>query len=68
MTSDWIITKRFLGIVILAAGILGFVGLLVLDAVRGGGDFGPTQQLGLVACVGLALLGLSLIPLGDRPA
>jgi hypothetical protein len=68
MNSDWIITKRMIGIVITAAGVLGFGGLLVLDALRGQSDFGPTQQVGLQACVALTLLGLTLIPLGDRPA
>ncbi len=67
--QDWIITKRRLGFLFLAAGILGFVGLLALNAIRGKmGNIGPSQQLALAGCVGLALLGLTLIPLGDRPA
>lgn len=29
---------------------------------------GPAQRLALAGCVGVALVGVSLIPLGDRPA
>ncbi|MBE2193432.1 MAG: hypothetical protein IAE83_04585 [Anaerolinea sp.] len=69
MGRDWIITKRHLGIVLFLTGAVGFGGVLLLDLLRGGaGDFGPTQRLALVGCVGLALLGLSLIPYGNRPA
>jgi hypothetical protein len=67
--QDWIITKRHLGFLFLAAGVLGFGGLLTLDMIRGKiGNIGPSQQLALAGCVGLALIGLTLIPLGDRPA
>lgn len=69
MGRDWIITKRQLGTVLFLAGTAGFLGVLLLDLLRGGGgDFGPTQRLALVGCAGLALLGLSLIPYGNRPA
>jgi Cu/Ag efflux pump CusA len=68
--NDWVITKRQLGIFLLISGVAGFVGLFALDAVRGRalGDLGPTQSLALAACVLLALVGASLIPLGGRPA
>lgn len=68
MPNDWIITKRHLGIALTATGIMAFLAVLVLDVLRGEADFGPTQQLALVGCVGLALLGLTLLPGGDRPA
>lgn len=62
-------TKRLLGVLFILAGIGGAAGLLLLDAVRGGlSDFGPTQALALVACGGVVVLGLTLLPLGDRPA
>ena len=39
------------------------------DRLRGGAsDFGPSQQLGVAGAVVLVLVGLSLLPLGDRPA
>lgn len=66
--KDWIITKRHLGIATLLVGVAGFVGVLVLDVLRGQSDFGPTQQLALAGCAGLSVLGLTLLPLGDRPA
>jgi hypothetical protein len=67
--QDWIITKRHLGFLFLAVGLLGFVGLLALDLLQGKiGNIGPSQQLALAGCFGLALIGLTLIPLGDRPA
>ncbi|MBX3064454.1 MAG: hypothetical protein U0528_11100 [Anaerolineae bacterium] len=68
MYSDWIITKRQVGIALLLAGVLGAVGILLLDALRGGGDFGPSQKLAVVACVALAIFSLTIIALGDRPA
>jgi len=60
-------SKRQIGILCLVVGILGFIGLLLLDVIGGGreGGIGPSQQLGIGAMVALAILGLSLIPLGD---
>ncbi len=67
--QDWIITKRHLGFLLLAVGVLGGAGLLALDVIRGKiGSIGPSQQLALGGCAMLALIGLTLIPLGDRPA
>jgi hypothetical protein len=68
MPNDLIITKRHLGLALSAAGVLAFLSVLILDGLRGEANFGPTQQLALVGCVGLALLGLTLLPGGDRPA
>lgn len=70
MWFDRPITKRQLGFLFLVAGLLGFVGVLALDALRGGtpGGLGPAQRLALAGCAGLTVLGLTLIPLGDRPA
>jgi hypothetical protein len=63
------ITKRQLGLLFIAAGILGAVGLLGLDIVRGRfGDFGPTQILAVAGCAFVVVVGLTLLPLGDRPA
>ncbi|GAB4550633.1 MAG: hypothetical protein OHK0023_16790 [Anaerolineae bacterium] len=66
--TDWIISKRVLGLIFVGLGALGFVGLLLLDALRGGGEFGPSQLAALGGCVALTVVGLTLIPLGDRPA
>jgi hypothetical protein len=68
-TTDLVITKRMLGALLIALGALAFIGILLLDALRGTlGDFGPAQALALVGSLGLGLLGASLLPLGDRPA
>ncbi len=65
-----IMTKRQLGLGIAALAIVGAVGIIAVDLV-GAGDFqgiGPAQRLALLAAGGVLLVGLSLIPLGDRPA
>jgi hypothetical protein len=68
-TPTGVITKRHLGFLFLVIGVLGFIGVFAIDIIRGRqGDFGPSQQFALVGCAGLVVLGLSLIPLGDRPA
>lgn len=64
------ISKRQLGIALLAAGALAVVAVLAIDLI-GAGEFngiGPAQKAALAAGGLIALLGLSLIPLGDRPA
>ncbi len=67
--TDLIITKRMLGALLIALGALAFIGIILLDALRGTlGDFGPAQLLALVGSLGVCLVGLSLLPLGDRPA
>jgi hypothetical protein len=71
MLSDhFTLTKRHLGILLFAAGILAFIAIIgvdVLDVGREGG-IGPAQQIALAASALVALIGLSLIPLGSTPA
>ncbi len=64
------ITKRQLGLLLLAAGLGTIVLALAVDIVRHGQwqGFGPYQQIGLAAGIVMSLLGLSLVPLGNRPA
>ena len=63
------LTKRQLGILALAGGALGFAAALLPDLLRGTpGDIGPTQAMAMVGCVIVALIGATLIPLGDKPA
>lgn len=67
--GDFVITKRLLGVLFILAGSGGAVGVVLIDALRGGlADFGPTQLLAVVACVGIAFIGLTLLPLKDNPA
>lgn len=63
-------TKRQLGLTFMALGVLGVVGLFGVDLL-GAGQFngiGPAQRLGLLVAGAVILLGLTLLPLGDKPA
>ena len=63
-------TKRQLGYLFILAGLAGIFGPFLAD-LMGAGQFqgvGPTQRLVLLAAVAILLVGLSLLPLGDRPA
>ena len=63
-------TKRALGLLFIALGGLAIVGLLGIDLV-GAGQFsgiGPAQRLALMAAGAVVLVGLTLLPLGDKPA
>lgn len=63
-------TKRQLGILMIAAG-LGLVLLLFAADLLGTSQFngvGPVQRLAVGAALVTILIGLTLLPLGDRPA
>jgi hypothetical protein len=64
------LTKRQLGVFLLIGGILAVLGILAVDVIDAGrdGGIGPTQRIALGLALALALLGLTLIPLGDDPA
>ncbi|MEM7333837.1 MAG: hypothetical protein AAF490_17245 [Chloroflexota bacterium] len=63
-------TKRQLGYLFILAGVGSSLGLFALDFL-GAGQFqgiGPAQRLALLVAGGVTLLGISLLPLGDKPA
>ena len=64
------ISKRQLGMILLVGGILGFCVILAVDIVDAGreGGIGPAQRIALLAMVLSAVVGLTLLPLGDMPA
>jgi hypothetical protein len=64
------ITKRQLGFIIILAGLGMAVALFAIDLL-GAGQFqgvGPAQRRALLVAAAAVLLGLSLLPLGERPA
>lgn len=63
------ITKRHLGYAFIAAGLLVIVGVLAANLIgaRDAG-FGPLQRIGLAAGMGLIVMAIPLIKLGDKPA
>jgi hypothetical protein len=64
------LTKRQLGLLIIAGGVaLAAVTLAVnLFGLGHFNGFGPAKQLALVGAAAIIVFGLSLVPLGDRPA
>lgn len=69
-SNHFTLTKRHLGWLLLIGGGLAFIviiGVDVLDVGREGG-IGPAQRLALGLSALIALVGLSLIPLGSTPA
>jgi hypothetical protein len=64
------VTKRQLGIGLSVIGGISLIGTILVDMV-GAGNFsgiGPYQALALAGGAVLLLIGLTLIPLGDKPA
>lgn len=64
------ITKKILGLGLTVTGLLACLAVLSVDWLRAGNfeGLGPTQQIALIGAILIFLVGLSLIPLGDRPA
>jgi hypothetical protein len=67
--NDFYFSKRQLGYLCVTLGIIGVFGILAYDLLRETeGGIGPAQRIGLALALALALLGVTLIPLGDDPA
>ena len=64
------LSKRQLGLLLIAAGVAGILAVLAVDVLDAGreGEIGPTQRLALGGMIFVALVGLTLLPFGDRPA
>ena len=70
MFSDPPLTKRLLGLLIVLGGAALAAVTLAVN-IFGLGRFngiGPAKQLALIAAGTIILFGLSLLPLGNRPA
>ena len=64
------VTKRQLGLLFILLGIGAAAAMFAID-ILGAGQFqgiGPAQRRALLAAGVAVLVGLSLLPLGDRPA
>lgn len=64
------VTKRQLGFIFILMGIGASLAMFAMDMI-GAGQFqgiGPAQQRALLVSGVVALVGLTLLPLGDRPA
>ncbi len=64
------ITKRQLGIIVIALSLLAIFGVTAVDFIGAGkwGGFGPLQRIGIGLGVAAIAVGLILIRLGNRPA
>lgn len=69
LDGDFTLTKRQLGGLLIAVGALAIVAMLAAEALDAdSGGFGLVQRAGTALGALAALLGLTLLPLGDRPA
>ncbi len=70
LSNDFTFSKRLLGVLLLLVGVIGFIGIFAVDVIDVGreGGIGPAQRIALGVCAALALLGLTLIPLGKAKA
>lgn len=64
------VTKRQLGLLFILAGLGAVLAMFAIDLI-GAGQFqgiGPAQRRALIVAVLIVLVGVSLLPLGNRPA
>lgn len=63
-------TKRQLGLLFILLGVILVAALFAADLVGASqfGGVGPMQRLALAGAIILTLVGITLWPLGDRPA
>lgn len=62
-------SKRQLGLLFIGLGLAAILGMFVLDLVRPGHQgIGPAQQQAMIVAAIGVVVGLTLVPLGDRPA
>jgi hypothetical protein len=64
------VTKRQLGILIIALGLLAILGIVAVDFIGAGrwSGFGPLQRVGIGLSLAAIAVGSILVRLGDRPA
>jgi len=64
------VTKRQLGILVIALGLLAILGIVAVDFIGAGrwSGFGPLQRVGIGLSLAAIAVGSILVRLGDRPA
>lgn len=64
------VTKRQLGIVVIALSLLVILGIITVDAIGAGkwSGFGPLQRIGIGLSLAAIGVGFILVRLGNRPA
>jgi len=64
------VTKRQLGVVVIALGLLVIFAVIAVDFIGAGkwGGFGPLQWMGIGLGTVAIAVGCILVRLGDRPA
>ena len=64
------VTKRQLGISVIALGVLAILGIIAVDLFGAGqwNGFGPLQRMGIGLSIPIIAVGVILFCLGDRPA
>jgi hypothetical protein len=64
------VTKRQLGLIFILLGVGAAAAMFIMDLLDAGQyqGIGPAQQRALLAAGLVVLVGLSLIPLGKKPA
>jgi len=70
IVSKRMVTKRQLGLIFILLGVGAAAGMFIIDLLQAGQyqGIGPAQQRALILAGISVLLGLTLLPLGDRPA
>ena len=63
-------TKRQLGFLLVLLGVALIAGLFAADIVGASkfGGIGPAQRLALAVALLILVIGVTLLPLGNRPA
>ncbi|MDZ4769439.1 MAG: hypothetical protein SGJ24_09940 [Chloroflexota bacterium] len=70
VSPGFTISKRLLGLLMLLGGVGALLAILAIDLLDAGrqGGIGPAQQIALGAAALIALVGVTLLPLGEAPA
>jgi len=67
--DDFTISKRQLGVLLLIGGVIVLAAMIAAEVLSTGpGGIGTMQKLGIAVGAVSMVIGLTLLPLGSRPA